>query len=539
MITTLHIKNIGIIDDLTVELNEGLNILTGETGAGKTLIIDSIAIAVGARFSKEMIRNGENYSFVELNIFCPESEYSVDGNIIVTREIYSNGRNSCKINGRLVTVNELKDIMNKVIDIHGQHDNQLLLEPKYNLKYLDDYIGDEIKKYKREYTELYDKYNGIKLTLEHNYGDEKEKERKLDLLNYQIKEIEASNLKIGEDEELEEKRKIMLNSEKLQNNINEVDENINGGVIDGLSNSIRALEKIENLGEEYQEKLTSLKSVYYEIQEFSRDIERMRENVEFDEYARNEVETRLDTIFSLKRKYGNTISEILEYKESIKKQVLEIENLEETNNKLKIELEETKEKLKNIADILSEKRKEFGKELSNKINEELKDLEMINSKFEVRIDKVQEFNYSGLDKVEFYISTNKGEEAKQLHKIASGGEMSRIMLAIKSVLSETDDVPVLIFDEIDTGISGKAAKSVGEKLKTISENHQVVCITHLAPIAAKGDHNYYISKKVEKGKTLTSIEKLDEREVIEEVARIASGEITEISLKHAMELRSA
>lgn len=539
MITTLHIKNIGIIDDLTIDLNEGLNILTGETGAGKTLIIDAIGIASGERFSKEMIRHGEDHSFVELNIYCPESPLAIDGNIIITREVYANGRNSCKINGRLVTVNELKETMNKIIDIHGQHDNQLLLEPKYNIKYLDGYIGKEIVNLKEQYSSMHSKRKEIKEALLVNYGDDKEKERKLDLLNYQLKEINAANLKKNEDIELEERYKVISNFEKIQTCLSQISENLNNGVIEGLSNSIKALEKIEVFGNDYGEKLNNMKSIYYEIQELSRDFDDISNDTEFNEYDKKEIEDRLDLIYSLKRKYGNSIDEILEYKESIKKEINDIENKDEINKKLKYELESIEEKMKECSDALHEIRLMESIILSEKINQELKDLEMFSSVFSVKIEKQQEFLPDGMDKVEFYISTNTGEEAKPLAKIASGGEMSRIMLAIKTVLASIDEVPVLVFDEIDTGISGKAAKAVGNKLKAISKYHQVMCITHLAPIAAKGDYNYYISKKVEKNKTLTNVKLLDEEEVILEIARISSGEVTDISKKHAEELRKA
>ena len=537
MITTLHIKNIGIIDDLTIDLNEGLNVLTGETGAGKTLIIDSLAIIAGGRFSKEMIRRGENYSFVELSIYYPDNELAIDGNIIVTREVYANGRNSCKINGRLVTVNELKDVMKKIIDIHGQQDNQLLLDSKYHIKYLDNFIGKDLKEIKEQYMELYNEYKKLKNELQNNYGDEKEKERRLDLLKYQLKEIEQVDLKPKEDEELEEKRNIILNSEKLQVNLIDIDTNLSNQVIDGLSNSIRALEKIENYGEIYKGKLVDLKNIYYEIQELARDFENMREDVCFDEYERNEIEKRLDIIFSLKRKYGNSIEEILKYKENVSKQIYEIENVDEHNEKLRKSLAELEEKMKAQSKLMEEIRKKYAIVLSEKINKELKDLEMFNSVFEINVETIQEFNLNGLNKVEFFICTNIGDESKPLVKIASGGEMSRLMLAIKSVLASTDEVPVLVFDEIDTGISGKAAKAVGEKLKAISKTHQVICITHLAPIAAKGDYNYYITKNIKNEKTVTNIKQLNEEETINEIARIATGEVTEISKKQAIELR--
>ncbi len=539
MISTLHIKNIGIIEDLNIDFNDGFNVLTGETGAGKTLIIGALGIISGGRFSKDMIRNGEKYSFVEVNIFCPNNPDSIDGNIIVSREIYSNGRNSCKINGRLVTVNELKEFMEDYVNIHGQQDNQNLLNEAKHIYYLDGFIGKEILELKNNYVQLYKRYNEINTKLKENYGDEQEKERKLDLLNYQLNEIKNAHLKVGEDINLQEQHNLMKNSEKLQENLQEIDENLSNQAIESVSNSIRCLEKISNYGEQYESKLNELKSIYYEIQELSRDISSMKEEVYFDESKRDDIEKRLDEIFLLKRKYGNSIEEILEYKNKIEKEIFDIENLDEINNKLKKEKNEIKTQMLEICENMSIKRKEYAKILSNRMNEELKDLEMNNAKLRVNVEKLEEdkFNINGLDKVEFMICTNKGEEEKELSKIASGGEMSRVMLAIKTVLADVDEVLTLVFDEIDTGISGKAAKAVGEKLKSISKNHQVMVVTHSASIAAKGKYNYFISKKTMENKTYTNIKQLNEEETIKEIARISSGDVTDISIAHAKELR--
>lgn len=539
MITTLHIKNIGIIDDLSIDLNEGLNVLTGETGAGKTLIIDSLGIIAGGRFSKEMIRKGETNSFVEICMYEPENEKAIDGNIIVSREINLNGKNMCKINGRMVTVNELKCFMNKFIEIHGQNDNQSLLDNKFHLKYLDGFIGEKILKIKKEYKEKYQRYIEINKELKENYGDEKERERKLDLLKYQFEEIEQANLKVNEEEELEEKRKIMLNSEKISNSLQEADIAIGENSIDSINIAIRALEKIENIDEKYETITSNLKNIYYELQEIGRDISGFKEDSYFDEEERNEVEERLDLIYSLKRKYGNNTQEIIEYKNNIKEEIKHIENLDEYNQKLKEELNSIKTEMNKLALNMHNLREEYGKALSININKVLEDLEMKNAKINIHVDYNEiEFYETGKDEVEFYIRTNLGEDEKPLSKIASGGEMSRIMLAIKKVLADTDKMPVLIFDEIDTGISGKAAGAVAEKLNSISKNHQVLCISHLPSIAAIADYNYFISKKIVENRTNTTIKLLNEKEVIKEIARISSGEINEATIQYAKELRN-
>ena len=539
MITNLHIKNIGIIDDLEINLNKGMNVLTGETGAGKTLIIDSLGIICGGRFSKEMIRKGEDHSYVEICMYEPEDENSIEGNIIVAREIYSNGRNMCKINGRLVTVTELKEFMSKYIEIHGQNENQQLLDNRTHIEYLDNFIGKEISEIKKEYKEKYNKYNEIKRELRNNYGDEKEKQRKLDLLKYQLNEIKEANLSPNEEEKLEEKRKKILNSEKIAKNLGEAETAIGENTIDVIGTAIRALEKIEDIDSKYGETVKVLRNTYYDLQEISRDISGYMEDIEFNEQEQEEIERRLDTIYDLKRKYGNNIEEILKYAEEVEQEIEKIENVEENNNKLRKELEETEKELNEKAEKISQKRKEKGKELSEKINKELMELEMPNAKINIKVDyKINEIYENGKDEVEIYIKTNVGENEKELIKIASGGEMSRIMLAIKKVLAEVDKMPVLIFDEIDTGISGKAAKSVADKLNNISKQHQVLCISHLASIAATADYNYYISKQVNNNRTSTNVKLLNEQEVLHEIARISSGEINEITLQYASELRN-
>ena len=321
MITTLHIKNIGIIDDIVIDLNKGLNVLTGETGAGKTLIVDSLGIIAGGRFSKDMIRRGQNMSFVELALYLPDNPNSIDGNIVVSREINTSGKNLCKINGRLVTVNELKNFMKNIIDIHGQYDNQTLMDTEFHTKYLDKFIGTRIDEIHKKYVELYTEYIELNKMLKNNYGDEIEKQRKLDLLQYQYKEIKAANLKNGEDEQLEEKRKIIMSSEKVAEALNIVSNNLEGNIIDVVNDSIRALEKIEDVNSKYSEKLVEMKNIYYEVQEVARDISSMKEDIYFDERERNEIEERLDEIYSLKKKYGNTIEKILDYKEELEKEI--------------------------------------------------------------------------------------------------------------------------------------------------------------------------------------------------------------------------
>lgn len=537
MITTLHIKNIGIINEITLDLNEGFNVLTGETGAGKTLIIDSLSIISGGRFSKDMIRTGETYSLVEACLFLPNVQEAEDSNVIVSREIHLNGKNLCKINGRLVTVNELKNFMKDHIDIHGQNDNQRIMEVANHIEYLDNF-SDEIQNVKKEYKMLYSEYKNLNEELKQNYGDEKEKQRMLDLLEYQKNEIESANLSISEEESLEEKRKIIQNSEKISMALNTSNNILSSSTLESVDEALKALSKIESLDSMYSKKYMELQNAYYDIQEISRDLEDLNSNVFFDEYEANEVLKRIDIISDLKRKYGNNIEEILRYKAEISDKIDNIKNLEDYIDTLNLKIKEVQKIMKEKALKMNAIRKEKALVLENKINEELRSLEMKNARFKINIETIDEFNFNGLDKVEFFISTNVGEDYKPLIKIASGGEISRIMISIKSVLSEKDSVETCIFDEVDTGISGTAAKSVGVKLRKISKSHQVICVTHSAIIAAASDYHYFISKKSNDNSTSTSVILLNEQDSINEVARISSGTINDMSMKYASDLKN-
>ncbi|MDD3303764.1 MAG: DNA repair protein RecN [Clostridia bacterium] len=538
MISNLHIKNIGIIDDIEINFNNGFNVLTGETGAGKTLIIDALKIIAGGRFSKEMIRTGETHSLVEACIFFPESTDAEDGNIIISREVFANGRNTCKVNGRLVTVSELKEIMQDMMDIHGQADNQKLMDVANHIQFLDNFFSDKISLLKIEYAKMYEEYCHITEDLNHNLGDDIQKQRMLDLLNYQLNEIEAAHLVIGEEDELESKRKILLNSEKISQNLNEIKQELNDNALDSLDKTVKYLSKIESFSDEYHEKLERVQELYYELEDVATQMSDLQENVEFDQELSNTIEKRLDVIFSLKRKYGNSIEEILRYQESLVSQIEEIENKEEYIKMQKEKLTILTKEMRNIALQMNEARKESCSVLEEKINQELFELEMKNAKFSVCLTLEDSFNKNGLNKVEFLVSTNIGDGLKPLTKIASGGEISRIMLAIKVVLSDIDNTPIMIFDEIDTGISGIAAMSVSSKIKNMARNHQIICVTHLAVVAAKADHHYYIKKEITLDRTKTIVKLLSEEEAISEIARISSGEITKIALQHAQALRS-
>jgi len=535
MIDYLHIKNVGIIDDISINFKNGLNVLTGETGAGKTLIIDSLKLLSGERFSKEMIRTGENYAFVEASINCSDAE-NVD-DIIVSREVNKNGKNLCKINGRMVTCVELREFMKNILYIHGQNDNLTILDENTHIEIVDLFSKDEIKPHIQKYRELYNEHEKIKQELINNYSDDKQRQRILDILNYEVNEIDEADLKVDEDDEIKDRIKLISSAEKIATNLQSAENQISNNVIDSLSVAIRDIEKISNFKAEYNSILQVLKSSYYEIQENLREISNEVNEVEFDEEELNNLEERLELINKLKRKYGNTIAEIIEYANSKRDEIDRINNLEEQNQELNNRLNEIENKMFEVAKHLTQIREKNSKKLSESINTELKDLEMCNAKFIININQTKQFNCNGIDKVDFMIITNVGDEAKPLSKIASGGEMSRIMLAIKNILADVDEVPIMVFDEIDTGISGNAANSVGDKMKLISKRHQVICITHQAAIAAKGDYNYFISKNVKDNRTSSKIKMLTEKETINEIARISSGSTSIAALNHAKELR--
>lgn len=537
MIETLHIENIGIIDDITIDLKNGLNIITGETGAGKSLVVDALSLICGNRFSKDIIKTGKEYCLVEIIL----SNDKANDNIVVSREISLSGKNKCKINGRLVTVNELKSYMSSVINIHGQNDNQNLLDENNHIKYLDAFCNDSLKYKKEKYLKLYNEYIALGLELKSNYGNDKERKRMLDLLDYEIKEIDNASFKMGEEEVLEEKSKIMRNSEKIYECISSAENVISSNVLNDIDNTLRNLSKISEYNELYKKESDRLQGIYYELEDLSQNLYTYKEDISFDEKENNEVIKRLDLLYSLKRKYGNNIEEILEYRNNIQIKKEEIENMEEHLSNVSLRIEEIKKDMLKLAQELSNIRKENGTKLENMINKELSDLEMKNAKIKIDIefDVNYKFNTNGLDKVTFKILTNIGDEFKPLSKIASGGEISRVMLAIKKVLSETDEVDVLVFDEVDTGISGKAGSVVGSKLKSISKNHQVMCITHLGVVAAYADNNYYISKAVCDDKTISKVKLLDEAETINEIARISFGVLSTVAIESAKELRRA
>ena len=528
----LHIKNIGIIDEITINFEDGLNILTGETGAGKSLIIDSINAITGSRMSKDIIKYGESMALVEACFF------NADETKILTREFFQNGRNVCKIDGRMVTLGELKETGENLIDIHGQHDNQSLLNEKTHLNLLDSFASKEIESVKDEYKIEFQKYKEIKEKIKNSYGDPIERARRIDLLKYQKDEILQAKLNEEEEASLEERRNIMMNSEKIVGALRKSYSLFEEAILDNIGNVTYELSTISHINPKYESVLQTINDSYYALKDTSSEILDYAEEVDFDEAEQREVEERMDLIFSLKRKYGSDVKKILEYLEQITEELDFLENSEEIIQKLEIELAEKEKVLKTLANKIRKIRKEFSEKISQKVNEQLVDLEMKKAHIEFEFKELDTFTETGMDSVQILICTNAGEGLKPLTKIASGGEISRVMLALKTVLCMYDEVPTMIFDEIDTGISGQAGKAVAEKMKIIGNTHQVISVTHLPVIAASGDANYYIEKSTVDERTSTSVRKLDEKETVNEIARIIAGnDLSEAVVKHAKELR--
>lgn len=551
MLRSLSIKNIALIDQVQVNFSEGLNILTGETGAGKSIIIDSINTILGSRVSKDLIRTGQDSAVVEtlfdledtktLELFKERGFVEDDTQIVVSREFNLQGKNICRINGRLVNVSMLKELGQSLIDLHGQHDNQSLLNAGVHIDLLDSFGGDKGSQLHKGYFEIYNKVKEIKNKVEELGGDSRERERKRDLLKFQLEEIESLNLKIGEDKELEEQKTIMSNAEKM---ILSVEESYNilyeGGrgqsILDGLNLVLKELENIKRFDFKVSSYIEKVQSIYYSTEDIVHDIRDYKATLEFDPRELENIEERLDNIFKLKRKYGQSIEEILAYRDEVEKELLELEGSQDKLDGYNKELEELNILMREKAEDLSKLRKSAAVELEKRIVVELDDLEMKRVRFKVQFEQ-GEYTSKGIDKIEFLISPNAGEELKPLLKIASGGEMSRIMLAIKTILADVDEIHTLIFDEVDSGVSGKVAQMVGQKLSHIAKNHQVLCITHLPQIAAMSDSHYLIEKSIEGEKTNTNIRHLDFEGKKQEIARILGGvKITQTTLLHAQEM---
>lgn len=552
MLSNLYIENIAVIEKTSIDFKKGLNVMTGETGAGKSIVIDSINAVLGNRTSKELIRTGASSAFVSAE-FTNLSEKAIavideagfeleDGELLIQREISKTGKNKCRINGRPATVSTLKEIGVQLINIHGQHESYELMSPELHISYIDKLAGLESEI--EAYQEVYKKYKMLSAELKKATVDESERERKIDLLKYQIDELEDADLRDGEYEELNEQKAVLQNSEKIIEAIMSSRALMNGdeessGVLENLQEINSQLSDISEYMSEVEPINSRIESAIYELEDCLSELTGLIDLVDTDGGSLDSIEERLDLIYTLGKKYGSTIKEMLDFLDKAKKELNALVMYDENREALIKECDKAYKEAEKLAKALSEKRRATSSEFADKVCEEMAFLDMPNVKLVVVQEKC-ELNSLGCDNIEFLISTNPGEPPKPISKIASGGELSRMMLAVKNVLSDKDDIDTLIFDEVDTGISGSAAQKVGLKLREVSKSRQVLCVTHLAQIAAMGNSHFKISKSVRDEKTFTKVEELDHEGRKQELARIIGGtEMTKASLDYAEEMLRA
>lgn len=550
MLSRLHIENIAVIENADLELQDGFNVLTGETGAGKSILIDSINLALGERVSKDIVRAGASSAHVSA-LFTGLSKqasemvsslgYDCGDELLIQRDISADGRGSCRISGRPATVSIVRSIGRLLVNIHGQHDNQALLSPEKHVYYLDKFAGIDELLY--EYSAAYQEVKRISAELQSIQTDEAMKERRIDLLNYQINEIESADLKPNEEEELSARKLRIINAEKIASAVSGAYAALSGddetpGAQELLATADSELDNVVDVLPEIKELAGRIKSLVYEIEDCADELRRYTGDEDYSPQELDAIEERLDTIFRLKRKYGGSIAAIQDYLKKCKAELENIETSDERAQKLSKELTEAKSKLLKLASTISAKRHAAAKILSSKIKQELSFLDMPQVEFSVHFEPLREPSPNGMDNIEFMISANPGSPARPLAKIASGGEISRIMLAIKTVLADTDNIDTLIFDEIDTGVSGRAALKIGKKLKEVAANRQVICVTHLAQIAAQADRHILIEKQVKDNNTFTYLKTLDYDGRKKELARIIGAEVTEKTLQTAAEMLS-
>lgn len=534
MIKHISIKNFAIIENTEVDFEDGLNIITGETGAGKSIVIEAVSLALGSRADTSSVRTGADKAVVQL-------AGDLDGEeIVITREVSASGKNLCRLNGEIVTLTRLNEVCRRLADIHGQYDNQSLLNPEYHMVLVDSYHKDKTGPAREEVSHKYNSFAQCRSELASLLALEKENARRKDFYRFELDEIDSANLKPGEDIELEERISLLQNSEKIFESIEKsyaLLTEASPSLIDGSGACHRAIEEIASYSRELESISAEFGDIYYRLQDLSRSLGEMRENISFSPAELDSLISRLNQIDNLKKKYGSSIDEIITYRDDIASKLEKIDNFDDEKHRLEKQLIASRKELLEACSILTGLRKEIAAELETKILAELSDLNFKDARMEITVEPLSAPTEEGMDKVEILISANRGEPLKPLYKIASGGEMSRIMLAFKNIISSSDMIPTLIFDEIDNGISGITASVVAKKLGEISRQHQIICITHLPQIAAAGDRNYRIYKETDGEKTFTRVEKLSDEEKVSEVARLLGGTtITDTTLKSAKEL---
>lgn len=555
MLTCLHVRNMGLIDEVTLPLHHHLNIFSGETGAGKSMLIDSIQFAIGNRTSKQMIRKGQQCAYVRLTFddtkgigirYIEENGFPYEAHQIeMERTLYHSGRTVYKINGVTCTRQMVKDLASLLIDVHGQHEPQSLLDVTKHIKMLDSFGDEAFRELKITYRTLYEDYLKAKSDLAKMNTDDRKKLQLQDMLEFQINEIESCHLKSSEEEDLKSQYEVLAHAEKIlmhcQKAYDHLDrgEGSGGGANELTGKATRLLQDVSHISPELTSLHTQLLAVEAELQDITYQMRRYADNIEYSPELLIEVQSRLDTIYRLKQKYGSSVEEILNYKVQCEKELKELLDSEENKEQLEKVVQQLEAKLLKVAKKMDAARREVASNIEVAIDAHLKDLQMPHAAFRVAIKTLETFNRNGCNEIEFLIRTNLGEDIHPLSKIASGGEISRVMLAIKTVVVLGDAIETVIFDEIDTGISGIAAQKVGEKLAMISRGRQVLCITHLPQIAAMGDNHYLIEKEIVEDYTTTRLMQLEEENIYHELCRLMGGFVTESTLQGAKEIKNS
>ena len=552
MLRSLHVKNLALIDEAEVEFGEGLNILSGETGAGKSIIIGSINLALGGKVQKEMLRENADAALVELIFEVKEEnikaalaaiDVSVEDDMLIMSRKITGGRSVARINGETVPASKVKEAAALLIDIHGQHEHQSLLSKKKHLEILDDYAKAELQLPKEMLKKDYRTYRAIEEELEQNSMDEEQRLRELSFLEYEWQEIDEADLTAGEDETLESEYKKFANGKKIVEALSHAYEYTKGGVdgaSDLISRSLRELSAVSDFDRTVQGFSEELLEIDNLLSDFNREISDYLQEADFDEEHFFETEKRLDLINHLKSKYGDSVEQILEGQKKREEKIEQLKDHDAYVAKLRAEQKKAQEVFQADCAKVSKIRKKYAKKLTEEVQKALIDLNFLDVRFTMEFKEAENPNANGMDDAEFLISTNPGEPLKPLSKVASGGELSRIMLAMKAVLAQNDSIGTLIFDEIDAGISGRTAQMVSEKMNVIGKSHQVICITHLPQIAAMGDHHLRISKSVRDGRSYTDVSPMDRAHRIDEIARLLSGEeISDAARRNAEELLDA
>ncbi len=553
MLQELAIHDFAIIDNLALSFQPGMTALTGETGAGKSIIIDAVGLLAGGRGSVDFIRTGTAKASLE-GLFDAQANPATEAKlqaygvmdpdqkdtVLLQRELFRSGRNVCRVNGHLVNTATLKAIGETLVDIHGQNEHQQLMHSETHLGLLDAFAGDDLLKIRQQYAEVYHNYQHTLQAVKQKQANEQEWAQRLDMLKFQVNEIQSADLHPHEDTDLSTERERLANFQKINSALQESyallsDEEVNA--LDQIGQAMSSMQSIADLDPDFAAIADNLQSAYYSLQDVQNDLSNELDDQEFDEGRLDEVEKRLDLFNQLKRKYGETLDEVIAYGKRAAAELSQMEQAETSVEDLDSTLKESRAQLQKLGSALSKRRHAAAKQLTKAIHEQLASLYMDKTVFSVHFTKAKDFRPDGLDEAVFYIQTNPGEEAKPLAKIASGGELSRLMLAMKTIFARSEGVTAIIFDEVDTGVSGRVAQAIANKISLIAKSSQVLCITHLPQVAAMADHEYVINKNVHDGRTTTQVNKLTAKARVDEIARMLAGEkITKLTVEHAEEL---